>query len=133
VALAGAAAYLDPEACVPARPVSVLALHGDADTTVPYEGGMTSVDGAGEVLGAVASVERWSGYDGCGALEAGDGPLDVASNVPGAETTTRRATGCPDAVGVELWTIADADHIPPLRDPETADALWAWLDDHARE
>ncbi len=116
-------------ACDPAAPVSVLQMHGTADGTVSYEGG--SIIGY-DYPSAPAVVERWAGRDGCdtGASETLD-PLDLVSNIDGAETqVTAYRTGCAGAQA-ELWSMEGADHIPPLTREFTPSVI-TWLRAHAR-
>lgn len=52
--------------CRPARPISVLAVHGTADQSIPYGGGpFPGVGGGTTVLSAPASAARWAALDGC--------------------------------------------------------------------
>jgi polyhydroxybutyrate depolymerase len=52
--------------CSPSRPISVLEIHGTADTAIPYNGGpFAGVGGGTTVLSAPSSVVRWAGLDGC--------------------------------------------------------------------
>jgi polyhydroxybutyrate depolymerase len=109
--LAGAM-WLDTSKCRPSAPVSVLEVHGTADTEVAYGGALD-----GGVLekypGAETSVEDWVTLDGCAATPATPPPLDLESSLPGAETTVERwAKGCKPGGGVELWTIHGGTHIP---------------------
>ena len=46
--------------CQPARPVSILAMHGTADTNVPYQGG-----GPRNASPIEDVVQRWRNIDGC--------------------------------------------------------------------
>jgi polyhydroxybutyrate depolymerase len=123
--LAGVAAFGDPSVCVPSEPVSVLQVHGDADETVPYGGGQG-------FPGAVASVERWATYDGCGGTLTEAGTLDIEKRLDGDETTTSTVTSCPSPVATELWTIRGGAHSPVLDNPTFSDLVWTFLDDHAR-
>ena len=60
--------------CSPVRPVSVLATHGTADTTIPIGGGKVDI-----VFSSLADViARWRSMDGCGG--------SPAITVSGAET-----------------------------------------------
>jgi polyhydroxybutyrate depolymerase len=107
--------------------VSVLHIHGDQDETVPYAGGTLGAP----FPGAVESVAMWSERDGCSAeLTAGD-PLDLVTDLDGAETTTQAAT-CGDGLGVELWTIVGGSHIPNVQ-PSFATDVTGWLLSHARD
>jgi polyhydroxybutyrate depolymerase len=85
--------------CAAARPISVIAIHGLADTRVPYGGGMGS--GVGHVDGpAVPSViASWRTIDGCGVpTSSSNGPV------------TTSIASCPGGRDVELITIAGAGH-----------------------
>jgi polyhydroxybutyrate depolymerase len=46
------------DVCQPARPVSILAMHGTADDSVPFDGG-------GQVSAINAVIQRWTQLDGC--------------------------------------------------------------------
>ncbi len=125
VSLAGSD-YWDASACVPDRAVSVLQIHGDADAVVPDSGTTNVFPGAEDV------VARWAMRAGCdtSASETGD-PIDLETNLAGAETAvTRYASGCSGAQA-ELWTIHGGSHIPALTPDFTPDVL-AWLGAHAR-
>lgn len=62
--------------CHPARPITVIAFRGSADTLVPYDGGYSAYVPGMPVtfLGAQATFAKWAGLDGCsGAPSAPDG------------------------------------------------------------
>jgi polyhydroxybutyrate depolymerase len=82
----------------PAR-TSVIAVHGTADTRIPYNGGPGQ--GAGHIDGpSVPSVNAgWRRVDGCG---------QPAVTTAGAVTTS--AASCPGGRSVVLVTIAGAGH-----------------------
>jgi len=129
VASMAGATFLDPSACAPSEPVSVLEIHGDVDTDVPYDGV------AGDHPGAVETVDRWATLDACDTSAGpalGDPPLDLDVGLPGAETTIRRwSVGCARATEASLWTIVGAGHVPSL--PRSfAPTLVAWLFAHPR-
>ncbi|MCW5804499.1 MAG: hypothetical protein KIT31_19165 [Deltaproteobacteria bacterium] len=126
VVIAGAAG-LDPAACAPSRPVSVLHLHGTADIEFAYTGGgMFGMTPASP--GAVASVERWAAFDGCSTTRTPGAPLDLDAVVPGAETQPE-AFACSGGPGVELWTMTDSEHLPNMVDTFVP-TVWPWLLDH---
>lgn len=114
--------------CDPAQPVSVLHIHGTADATVEFEGGTFA---GGTYPGAVASVSQWQAHDGCGATRTDGDALDLVGNVDGAETDVAVADGCPSGVGVELWSMNEAGHIPDLAPAFSANVI-GWLQAHAR-
>jgi polyhydroxybutyrate depolymerase len=112
VSLAGAAPY-DPARCTPARPVSVVQIHGTADDTISFEGGSN----AGQWYpSAAATVDHWRHLDGCADQATASAPaLDLVSNLPGPETTvTSYRTGCRAGTRVELWTMTGGGHVPAL-------------------
>ncbi|MFT3917215.1 MAG: alpha/beta hydrolase-fold protein [Anaeromyxobacteraceae bacterium] len=128
--LAGAASSIDGSGCAPAKPVSVLHLHGTADQTVAYGGGML-LPGGPAYPGAVASTEQWAAHDGCGTSWTAGAARDLVSTLAGAETATAAAGGCPAGVAVERWTMTGAPHVPALTADFSAQVL-GWLAEHPR-
>lgn len=114
--------------CAPAHPVSVLHIHGTSDAVIAYTGG--DLDNGG-YPGAVASVTQWQHHDGCDADRSAGTALDLEGTLAGAETSVEIADGCPDRVGVELWTMNGASHLPDLT-PAFAAGVLGWLAAHAR-
>lgn len=123
--LAGAATSV-PAQCKPSQPISVLHMHGTADTIVPYGGG-----GSLTAPGAEASVAYWAGKNGCGTGLATGTTMDFDSAVPGAETVTKQTAGCPATGAADLWTLNGSAHIPSVNDAFSP-AIEAWLLAHAR-
>jgi len=118
VVLAGNAATV-PSTCTPSGAVDVLHLHGTADTEVPY------------AATAMRSVQQWAGLDACGTTFSAGASYDIDVSIPGMETTSQIADGCPSGVDVELWSIAGAGHLPNL-DATFAPQVWTWLSAHRR-
>ena len=118
VVLAGDAAT-DPSACKPAKPVEVLHLHGDQDTTVPY------------ASTAMRSVDQWAMHDGCAGTFHAGASYDLETAQAGSETTSQIADGCPSGIDLELWTIAGAGHVPSLT-PSFEPTVYQWFLDHPR-
>lgn len=85
--------------CPSPTPISVIHIHGTADTRIPYQGGEGS--GSAHIDGpSVPSViADWRGVDGCGP------PVTTTSG-----TVTTSVASCPDERAVELITIAGAGH-----------------------
>jgi len=85
--------------CAGASPTSVIAIHGLADTRVPYAGGMGS--GVGHVDGPAMPtvIAGWRTTDGCG---------DASSTTAGVVSTA--VSSCPQGRAVELITVAGAGH-----------------------
>jgi polyhydroxybutyrate depolymerase len=130
VSLAGAT-WLDASKCAPSEPVSVLQIHGTGDTTILYDGKVPT-ETSGGYRGAVADVEQWAIYNRCtGTL----GPKGETFNIGGefnpSLTTAQRFGGCPSSGAVELWTIDNGAHIPPLGEEFRAQ-VWAWLSAHPK-
>lgn len=96
-AIAPASADLVTDPCTPARPISVLAVRGLADTMVKYEGGKTGSTGWYDP-GAKASLELWKGIDQC----------------TGSPTTTHQYcqsyTTCSAGVENTLCSLPDTGH-----------------------
>jgi polyhydroxybutyrate depolymerase len=113
VSLAGAT-FSDTSRCNPTEPVSVLQVHGTADGTIPYDGGVIL---GNEHPGARETVANWAAYNGCtGAAVDSATPVDLEANLAGAESTVTEYEGCPPGGAVQLWTIPDGTHIPGLAD-----------------
>jgi polyhydroxybutyrate depolymerase len=86
--------------CPDPAPVSVLAVHGTADTRVLYDGGSSTVGSARVDARAAPEVSAfWRGVDGCAA--------PVVSTAP--PLTTATAT-CPQGRSVELVSVARYGH-----------------------
>ncbi len=123
VAIAGlaGATWADDSKCNPTKPVSVLHIHGTADSYVPYD------------TAAPTSTMLWAAHDGCDTTMTTMGdPIDLVTNLPGAETNVARYdVGCQANSEVDLWTIQDGTHVPALQGDFT-DRVWTWLSAHAR-
>jgi polyhydroxybutyrate depolymerase len=97
------AMWADTTHCKPSEPVAVLQIHGTDDKVVSYD------------VSAHQSARDWVAFDHCDATpDASAPPRDLVAggfrdDVPDAETTTERWTGCR---GVELWTMRGAGHAP---------------------
>ena len=122
-----AATFADASQCAPSNPVSVVEIHGTNDSAIAYDGGTR--EGQSPYPSAATTVATWAGYDGCStepALSATT--LDLDSEVVGNETSVTSFADCPDGVDVELWTIADGEHVPNLTSefgPAIIDFLFA--------
>ncbi|MCB1650045.1 MAG: PHB depolymerase family esterase [Gammaproteobacteria bacterium] len=96
----------------PGHPVHVLQIHGTADETIAYQG---SEIGGNAYPGALETVSRWAGYNGCAAQGQLIGTLNLERNLEGLETTrSSHAEGCRIGGSAELWTISEGGHIPAL-------------------
>jgi len=125
VSLAGMT-WLDPSKCPAAAPVNVLQVHGDADDTVLYTG-------SSRYPSAPVTVATWAAKNHCsGALADGGAPIDLVSDLVGAETTLQSYAGCPAAGAVDFWTIHGGGHIPMLVPSDWEEVMWAWLVAHPK-
>jgi poly(3-hydroxybutyrate) depolymerase len=99
----------DQTPCNPVRPISVLTFRGTADTTVPYAGGSAvtpnSCPATLDLLGAVASFNKWSSIDGC----TGTVKTTTVTNPNGTLMLNSQCTG---GVEVGLYTIQGGGHSP---------------------
>lgn len=111
--------FWDETRCDPARPVSVLQIHGTADATIAYEGRPFGFPSARE------TVQRFASRAGCDGTEAGS-PIDFDRSIPGDETAVERWTGCDEGLAAQLWSIEGGGHIPALSRTATSDIL-DWL------
>lgn len=124
VVVAGAM-WQDVASCPAAAPVPVLHVHGEADGVIGYEGHDAVDDGIDHYPSAKQSVADWAAIDGCGGLVETDETLDLVVG-PGRETTVARHAGCPQGLGVELWTMRQGSHLPSFA-PAWAPQISAWL------
>lgn len=121
--LAGAM-NVDPAACKPSKPVSVLHIHGTADATISYDGGKIGIS---SYPPAATSIADWVANDGCdGAPDTSAAPLDLDSTLAGAETTVDKYKGCKQSSAVEHWKIVGGAHVPTFTSA-FAPAAASWL------
>lgn len=112
--IAGVATLAGTEAmdftCTPARPISVLQIHGTADATIQYTGGR--ITGSAPFIGAEEVVSRWAMRDGCGATRTPGTAFDWDTAVTGPEATPSTYADCSGGASVELWTLTGSGHLP---------------------
>jgi polyhydroxybutyrate depolymerase len=131
VSLAGST-FADEADCTPAtQPVSVLAVHGTADSTILYDGVPDAYPSA------VDTVESFAAAAGCDTGASTTlGNIDLVGPVPGDETErVEYKAGCQGAVDAALWTIQDGSHVPffyQTGDTVFADLATDWLLQHSR-
>jgi polyhydroxybutyrate depolymerase len=121
--IAGLAGLGTSTPCTPSAHVSVLHIHGDADATVPYEGGNV---GAATSPSAVVTVEQWATRNGCTGTAAVSGRLDIEDGLAGDETVVTVTAGCPLDGAAELWTLEGGGHLPSIN-AAFPDELMGWL------
>jgi polyhydroxybutyrate depolymerase len=99
--------------CNPSKPVSVLTVHGTADSVVPYRGGrMVGRGGASTVVSAPTMADRWLAFDQC--------PPAVATPIDGGKRLA--ANGCARGTEVTFVTIDGWGHTWPLTPAAAFDA-----------
>lgn len=100
--------------CRPSRPVSVLEVHGTADSIVPYAEGRSLIDG-------------WAARDGCGPTPA--------TQPAGAKAARLRWSGCRGGAAVEHLRLDGGRHVELFDDLRAAGvdpgaATWRFLAAH---
>jgi polyhydroxybutyrate depolymerase len=124
VSLAGA---VDPAACHPAQPVSVLTVHCTTDPLIQYTGG--SAGFLGVYASADVTLAFWAKAEGCSGVKTSGKPLHLTCNSTAAETSVFSYAGCPAGIGVEHWKLEGIGHVPNFALPAWPDAvldfLWA--------
>lgn len=133
--------------CKPSKPVSVLAINGDADPLVPYEGGeVTGPFGKkklGRVLSAHESVLFWVKNNGC---QKDPIITDLADTDPddGTRVQKQQFINGRDRSEVILYTIRYGGHTWPggnqylgkwivgrtCRDMNATDVIWEFFEKH---
>ena len=107
--IAGAGPAAGDPSCTPRAPVTVIQVHGDADTAVRYEGGR--VLGGADLIAhpsARETIAAWAKRDGCSGGPSPGAALDLEDRLDAAETGVTRYAGCKRAV--ELWTVRGGSH-----------------------
>jgi polyhydroxybutyrate depolymerase len=131
ISIAGAA-WKDPARCKPVAPVSILEIHGDADTIITMGGGRVFNLPLPEYPSVRETIAMWVDRDGCGpGAQPAPARLDIDENVPGLDTQPVSYRGCRDGVTVDLWTEAGGSHLPHPTHAGLV-ALGAWMTAHAR-
>jgi polyhydroxybutyrate depolymerase len=124
VSLAGA---VNPEACRPVQPVSVLTVHGTSDLLIQYGGGNAGF--LGTYASAESTLAHWAKVDGCKGARTDGKPLRLTCAGAGTETAVSSYMGCPPGIAVEHWKLDGIGHIPnfalPAWPEAVLDFLWA--------
>lgn len=135
-------AALEIATCAPPNPVSLMQIHGTADTNVPIDGGRGKGLAGVTFPPAEQAATTVAAADGCGAE-----PTTATDPVnPDLQLTTW--SGCSAGTGVEFLTVVGASHAwmghaassaaaerltgPPYPDLDASRALWSFLAAHPR-
>ena len=133
--IAGIASLAGPDRAMdtlPSQTVSILHIHGTADTVALYGGGSMIGGCPGVYPGATAIIEAWANYSGANGVQTETQPsMDLIGDVPGLDTIVTRYTNAPAGGAVELWSIQGGSHDPPLTSA-FAPAVADWLLSHPR-
>lgn len=134
VASLAGTSYVEDSSCQGAPPVSVLHIHGTADSVILFEGDESEPDSKSDgerafYAGAQEMVARWSRRAGCDWPEdpMPYATLDLDQYVAGAETQAfRLESGCAEGINIELWVGEGSSHAPGYG-YAFVDALVDWL------
>jgi polyhydroxybutyrate depolymerase len=120
--LAGAM-WEDTSRCQPSQVVSILEIHGTADTEVIYDGSTKE-----NYPSAPTTVSDWATFDGCAPDPTTQMHAKNLDQGRGMETNVTRYASCKKGRDVELWTIVGGSHLPNLTSsfrPDLIDWLFA--------
>ncbi len=118
----------DAATCTPTQPVSVVQIHGTADQTILYAGGQT----VSPYPSANQSVATWQELNGCNSEpDVSATLLDLDASLPGADTEVTTYPACGQDTAVELWTINEGLHTPPLT-PDFAATVMKYFEAHPK-
>ena len=132
-ALAGAM-WNDATKCAPTDPVAVLTIHGTADETISYSGGVIGQRrpiAAVPYPSALDTIATWASRNRCGAGPERGMTADLESSLPGNETTASGYPECMAGGAAELWTLTDGTHIPHFN-AQFLPAVFAFWAKHPR-
>jgi len=129
VAIGVQSGSLGIESCAPEQPVSVLHIHGTADTNHPIKGGKGSTSISGVTYhSAMYSVETVATAMGCG------GPPTKSTSPLDAAATLTTWADCPAGVDVQLLAVTGATHAwmgHPATNPAAVGEPYQGLDSSA--
>ena len=116
--------------CQPAKPVSVIEIHGTADGEVPYAGGHTAGGATQPSPPTMAVVQRWATLDTC------DTTPTVQTQAP---VTTTTWSSCAVGTSVRLVTVDGGGHTwfangfgPISGAVDATHEIWSYLSTHTR-
>ncbi len=137
--VAGTMPEVTEKKCSPARPVSILIIHGSEDKYAPFRGGPTRKGGGGMVLSADQTAAFWAEKSGCGTGPA-ERELQDAEN-DGTSVKKVEYGGCRGGAKVVLYSVKGAGHTWPggwqylpamlvgktSRDFDAAEVIWSFF------
>jgi polyhydroxybutyrate depolymerase len=112
----------------PKQPVPVLALHGRADTHIPYDGGRAAQSrGKSSAISVSRSIGMWVDADGCDAEPQ-------MESMGGARVERQTWSDCRDGAEVVLYSINGWGHAWPKANSlggfEAGAAIWQFFERH---
>ena len=127
IATIAGATFDDPAGCRPSEPVAVLAIHGEEDETIRFDGG---TNGGDRYPSADQTAAAWADANGCSA-EARPLPegRTIVVDVPEAEVSVH--DDCDPGGWVERWTQPEGVHIPAFTD-DIGEQLIEFLEAHPK-
>ena len=135
-AIAPVAGPVDPAACAPSDPVSVIALHGTDDHRVRYSGGQFSSGAGGQTYpGVQETVEFWKSHDNC-----------TTTHPPQQDGSVRmeRFSDGDNDTEIDLYTIDGGNHSwpggrrvsvfgqTPTHAISATDLIWEFFEQHPK-
>ena len=136
------AGSLGVDACTPSQPVSVIHLHGTADTNTPIDGGKGSGVAGVEFRPARAAVETLAAADGC------TGEPQSSTDPSNPDLTVTTWSGCGSGAEVRYVVVDGATHAwmghpassaaaaayvgEPYSGLDASRAIWSFLATHPR-
>ncbi len=128
--IGGVPAANEPEWSIarPKHPVPVLALHGRADTRVPYDGGRAAQSrGKSSAISVARSIGTWVDADGCD-------PEPQVDSMGDGRVERRAWSGCRDDAEVVLYSLNGWGHEWPkenlLGGFDAAATIWRFFERH---
>lgn len=113
-------------ACKAPSSLRVLQIHGEQDPIVTYEGGHLFRNALyPRHLSAQRTASDWAAALACEPTPTDAAPLNLETQLPGAETRVSAYRGCKRGA-VELWSVAGGSHFLGFRAP-APEAVWAFL------
>jgi len=129
-AIVGLAGAVDTATCHPAKPVSVLTVHGTSDRLIQYAGGKAGF--LGPYASADSTLAFWAQANGCQGPRTSGKQLHLTCDSTAAETAVSSYSGCPAGVAVEHWKLEGAGHVPNFALPAWPEALLDFLWAHPK-
>jgi polyhydroxybutyrate depolymerase len=118
--------------CPSAADIAVLAVHGDADEIVRYQGGhLFDKAELPTHVSAEQTFGDWAKRLSCRAPARPGPSLNLEAKLPGDETETRTFEGCPGG-GAALWTVHGGNHYIGMNQTFQRE-IWSYLAKHAKK